>query len=141
MQIVDGVETYNLFDCIDAITQKKPLNLDDPAIEKAYNIFMINRILSMSEILIDVIFCANQMSLTKKDHYRFLNSMIPKGDYRAKFIKGVPNESIKYISRYFESGTRDAWAVLRILKDADLEVLLNCFDAGGVVKKKGKKNA
>lgn len=129
-----------LFDILNEICEsKKDLDFDDPEIFKIYDIYMINRYLSMIEIFVPIVQCVNYGSVEKRDHYNFLRNIIPSNRYRFNYIKKDKDEKLetilKCLCKYFEIGMREAKMYMELLKKEHIEELKIKYSYG----KNGKK--
>ena len=130
------------FNMLDEIcTYKSDLDFDDPEIDKAYNIYMINRYLSMIEYFIQFVHLMNHAGVEKRDHYQFFKSIIPKNEYRFPYIKkeeDIDNEeAIKYLCPFFDIGIKEAKMYIPLLKKEHITELKKIYAYG----KNGKSNA
>lgn len=133
--------SLSLFDFLAEICQhKSDLDFDDPEISKEYDIFMINRYMSMIEYLIMPIDAVNRPGMDKRDHYNFLRTVIPKNPYKFAYIKKVVDkdreEDLRYICHHFEIGMREAKLYIEHLKPKQIEDLKKIYRHG----KNGKES-
>lgn len=124
-----------LFDMLNEICEyKSELNFDDPEVNKAYDIYMINRYLSMIEFLVPVVVCVNKPGMEKADHYNFLRNIIPTNRYKFNYLKKSIDDKneikIKCLCNFFEIGGREAKMYLTLLKPAQIEKLKKSFVYG-----------
>ena len=130
----------NIFQMLDEICDyKTDLDFDDPEINKAYDIYMINRYLSMVEMLVPVVVLINRPGMDKRDHYNFLRNVIPKSRYKFNYIKKNVDDTdelnLKCLCKIFEIGMTEAKMYLPLLKKEQLAALRGIFAYG----KSGKK--
>ena len=126
---------FGLFDILNEICEyKSDLDFDDFEIYKAYDIYMINRYLSMIEFLIPIVNYVNRTGIEKKDHYNFLRSMIPKNRYKFSYIKkNVDNDintNVNYLCNFFEIGNREAKMYIDMLKTKHFNYLKTIYTYG-----------
>jgi len=104
------------FDIINII-QTKNIKWESlsPEEKKAFNIFMINRSLSMNPDYIDIINFMQKYSstLTKEEIFNLYSSVLPKKKTYNKFIKGINEKKytedlVLLISNYFECNKRES---------------------------------
>jgi len=124
-----------IFDILNEIClHKSDLDFDDPEISKAYDIYMINRYISMIEILVRIVDAVNMSGIDKRDHYNFLRAIVPKNNYRFSYIKKTVDkeleEDLRNICRFFEVGMRDARHYAELLKPKQLEELRKIYRYG-----------
>lgn len=132
----------NIFDMLNEVCEyKSDLDFDNPEINKAYDIYMINKYLSSIDVFVPVIDAVNRTGIDKKTHYEFLRCMIRKSKYHFNFIKKTENdfynENIQYLCRYFEIGVREAKMYIEHLKPKQLEELRSLYSYG----KNGSKDS
>ena len=130
------------FNLLDEICEyKSDLDFDDPEVDKAYNIYMINRYLSMVEYFIQFVHLMNHSGIEKRDHYQFFKSIIPKNQYRFPYIKkenDIDNEEVvKYVCTFFDVGSREAKMYIPLLTKEHIDELKRMYAYG----KNGKSNA
>lgn len=92
-----------------------------------YNIFMINKILSMDPQKALLIQKVNMMNLTKEYHFQYLqnilkgtkNTYVPyiKNEGKTKSIKP---EIISAISKYYNISTREAYEYYQLIDKSDI---------------------
>jgi hypothetical protein len=124
-----------LFDYLNCIMwTKENLDFTDPEIEKGYDVFIINRFLSMIEIYVSMINMININPMpSKKHHYEWLRSVLPKAHQKINYIKkGKPEgeEAIAAIARFYEVGKKEATIYTRLLKKEEIEEIINIFKDG-----------
>jgi hypothetical protein len=126
----DKIDLFYFINCM--TVDKKDLDLSDDELNKAYDIFMINRFLSMVEIIIPFINDINKSGWTKQSHYNFLKDVLPKQKLYIKYIKKSKkniDESL-YIAKYFEIGKRDAEMYLKFLSEKEINEIVNLYKIG-----------
>lgn len=94
-----------------------------------YSPYQMNKILSSIEIYIPVVAELSRFDLPKEVHYRFLYNMLPKKFIRAEYPKSSKkvSEDEKYVSEYFEFGTRDLNLAMRILDQDTIKKIKRKF--------------
>lgn len=90
-----------IFDFLKNITEIKNYKLWNALLEqdkKEYNVFMINRYISMDSRFLNLVSIIDKFSfycLDKEQHYQLLCSVIPKGNYFFKYLKKDKKEKTK----------------------------------------------
>jgi len=140
-----------IFDFIKNLTiEKVPWDSYTESEKKEFNIYMINRWLSMDPDynLIEIINELQHLTiglLEPKEVYKLYYYLLPKQQYWLKFIKGKKEskynpELIEYCKKYFELGEDDILDHLDILyKDLDLVELREILSKFGLSEKEIKK--
>lgn len=128
-------KSFSPFDFFKAMTiQKLDLDFSDEAIDKAYDQYMINRIISMDEYLIDVAIEMNQMkNLTNEQHYNMLKAVLPQEKFYNKYMKGkkdVSEKEKRYIAHYYEIGLREASTYIQQMSQEDIDEILKKYKYG-----------
>lgn len=128
-----------IFDFLKSITLKKPIDFDQlpERDRKGYNIFMINRYLSMDKRLINAISQIDKYSFEifdRKMHYQFLYSIIPKGFIFFEYLKKdqeekkKPTEShVKLLMEYLKIDKKTAILYMQFLNKDDIKQLKQIF--------------
>ena len=99
-----------IFDILKEITvTKSELDFKNPEIDKLYDVFMINRWLSMVEAFIPIIEACN-IKISKKSHYNYLKTMIPKNAIFFNYIKKNVeiNQNFEIIAKFYKIGIAEA---------------------------------
>jgi len=125
----------NFFDMLREITEHKScLDFDDPEIIKAYDIYMINRYLSMLEMFVPFVQDLNRSGVSKRVHYLFFKSLIPKGRYRFNYIKKSKDpdrmKKVKCVAKYFEVGYREAQMYIDQLPPEKVKEIIKMYSYG-----------
>lgn len=120
---------------------KSCLDFDDPEINRMYDMFMINRYLSMKEAFLPLVQDFNHSGVPKNVHYAYFKTVIPKNFYKFNYIKKTQDQDLKKklkcISRYFEIGLREAKDYLSLLKPEQIKQIVGLYSYG----KSGKQTA
>jgi hypothetical protein len=122
-----------LKDWLKSINQtKKNLIDEDPSLEREYNPYIINRILSAE---LDCIMFANELNryhfLPKKLQYDFfINTLRVKKRYSAWLRKDVIQD-LDYVKRYYDYSNEKARQALKILTKEQLAFIKLKFETGG----------
>ena len=129
---------FNIFYILDAIANTKEDVTEHPNFEKEYNIFMINKWLSMSSAGVFVSYFADQIrSMTKEQHFYFVRELIGKHKHKVffKYAKGnKKNKKVKIIMDYYKISEEKANEFVNILSTKQLKTLEKSF--GGRTGKK-----
>lgn len=124
-----------LFDYLNCIMwTKQDLDFTDPEIEKGYDIFIINRFLSMIELYVLAINMINTTPMpSKKYHYDWLRSILPKAHHKISYMKKSKPEGeevITAIAKFYEVGKKEADIYTRLLPKAEIEKIIDMFKDG-----------
>ena len=125
----------DLFEYLGGITEKKiPFNEKDDAMVKGYNPFIVNRFVSMCESFLMLVNEINKYpELTKKTHYNFYLSSLPKRKQYFKYIKkakDLSEEEIKYVADYFDVTPREARSHIQVLSEDDIKTIIGKYKYG-----------
>ena len=122
-----------LKDWLNSINQtKKNLIDEDPSLEKEYNPYIVNRILSGH---LDTVMFANEMNkysfLSKKIQYDFyLNSLRSKKRF-SPWLRKDKIKDLDYVKRYYGYSNEKAKQALKILTKQQLNFIRSKFETGG----------
>lgn len=124
-----------IFDILKKITQtKENINFDNEEIDKAYDIYMLNRFISMSRIFLPLVNQINKFSnLPKHIHYEFFRSTLPKRYQFFKYIKkgkDANKHEKECIMRYYEVGKKEADLYVDLLTEEQIKKIVNKFKYG-----------
>jgi len=120
------IKTMGLFDHLNAITKREYDsayfdNLSDGE-KKTFDIYMINRFLSMNSEWLSTVNYFQQYSqvISNVDAYRFYANIIPKSKLFLKYVKGEKEakynkELISIMSEFYETSRREAISSLDVL--------------------------
>lgn len=124
----------NVFDFVQSINHGKTnLLAEDPANEKQYVPFIVNRSLSFSA---DTVLYANEINLhagaPKKWQYDFLRLAIPKKKRYNKWIKNdTVTQDVELVQAVYQCSTKRALEYLTILTPQQLSQLKSSMSKGG----------
>lgn len=116
------------WDFITKITNDEPY---DTTLDGQYVPYMMNRLVSSTDIFMEPICAINEHEVPKDVHYEFLRAIIPK---RKMFFKVIVktakkvNEYKEAIMDYYECGSSDADSHLLILDDDTKEKILELYN-------------
>lgn len=117
-----------LFDYLNNITTtKEPLSDEDL---KGYSPYMINRFVSMCDIYLPFVAEVNKYDLPADVHHRLMQCQLPKRKQFFKYIKNKKDtkaHEIDCLCKYFEIGKREALEYLHILKDNEVQIIVDKF--------------
>lgn len=127
------MQKLNLFDYLKSLTKTKIDLSNDDGFESEYNIFMINRFLSMDPSTTFYAHFVNKGNLDKKTHYLFLLHALPQKNIFFKYQKKEKSENIKFIRDCFEVGEQKAKEYSKLLTKKQLKFIKKKY--GGKVGK------
>jgi hypothetical protein len=109
--------------------------------QKAFNPYMLHKIVSMTEAYIEVANIGQSLPYTDKEKiYKFYCELLPKKSIYSKYVKGTKTKSnedlLEYISKFYECSFREAEEYIQILKKEDMYDILNRY---GIEDKEIKK--
>jgi hypothetical protein len=131
-------EKLSPFDFVNAISSSKEQLFDDPDVQESWYVpFLANRALSYH---LDSIMYANDMNrypqLDRKLQFDYhLNSIRPRKRY-GKWAKPFDSDDLKLVQRAFGQKATVAAQTLALLSEADLKVIRDRYDEGGVGDKR-----
>ena len=122
-------------------TDKKPWLSFTEDEQKAFNPYMLHKIVSMTEAYIEVANIGQSLPYTDKEKiYKFYCELLPKKSIYSKYVKGTKTKSnedlLGYISKFYECSFREAEEYISILKKEDMYDILNRY---GIEDKEIKK--
>lgn len=122
----------NPFDFVNAITKTKEDILKEPAAEKHYPAFMVNKALSYFP---DTVLYANEMNQhhhldAKLQFHFFLNSIRPAKRF-AKWVKKQDDNDIASVMEYYGYSPEKAESALSILSSEQLSIIQQKLEKGG----------
>ena len=121
-----------IFDHLANITWKKtPWDTLDEASQKSFSPYLINRWLSMSPQLIEIVDMFQQYTigpLSKEHVYKLYYDILPKGKFFSKYIKGKKvnkynSELVVFMAKHFEIAKNEAEEYISLLNKKQLESL------------------
>ena len=122
-------------------TDKKPWSSFTEDEQKAFNPYILHKIVSMTETYIEVANIGQSLPYTDKEKiYKFYCELLPKKSIYSKYVKGTKTKSnedlLGYISKFYECSFREAEEYISILKKEDMYYILNRY---GIEDKEIKK--
>jgi hypothetical protein len=113
---------------------KSDLNFEDDEVYKAYDIYMINRYLSMIDVFVPFVFEVNKATLDKPTHYLFFKNIIPKGRYDFNYIKKIKDEELNerklFLCKYYEIGMKEASIYYKMLTEGQVNSIIDIYKYG-----------
>lgn len=102
---------------------KKEWDQTDLEMVSTYEPYVMNALISNINMYLPHVTELNCMDLDKETHYRYLFNLLPKSYIPVNEIKvkKVDREDEKYISKYFEFGTKDLKTALELLTEKDIK--------------------
>ena len=119
-----------IFDWLKEITLKKtPWGNFSEKDRESFNVFMINRYLSMSQDYIELVNLVQKIPLTEKQKfYTIYCQMIPKKNVFLKYTKSntktKPKEIVEYVANYFECSLGEADHYIGIIREPGVRNIL-----------------
>ena len=124
-----------LWDHLNNLTiNKTELNDKNDVESKSYNIYLINRFVSMCELYIPIVNEVNKYgNIPKKLHHTFLLNILPKRKQYFKYIKKgkeLNETELSYIAEYFEIGIREAKMYINLLSEENVKEIIKLYTFG-----------
>lgn len=112
-------------------TKKIPIQELNSEDLESYDCYQMNKILSMVNMYLDHAVELSTLDLPKDAHYNYLFHLLPKSFIKIDYMKSKKDsEDAKFVSRYFEFGSKDLRDAMKILKDNDIKKIKKKF--GGI---------
>jgi hypothetical protein len=130
------------FDFFKQVTiDKKPWSSFTDDEQKAFNAYLLHKVVSMTEAYIEVANIAQSLPHTEKEKiYKFYCEILPKKSVYSKYIKGNKKKSnedlLKYISNFYECSFKEAEEYIKILGKEGIHGIL---EQNGINEKEIKK--
>jgi hypothetical protein len=133
-----------LFDWLNEITySKRPWDSFTDEDKNEFNLYMINRFISMEPAYIDVVNLIQRYpNCSNRWVYKFYCDMLPKKKSFFRYIKSKikwDKETVDKIADYYKCSTREAKEYISILRDDQLEDILNVGTSSTNKKRRNKK--
>ena len=133
----------NLFDWINEITyNKRSWNSFTDEDKSEFNLFIINRFLSMNPDNIDVINLIQRYpTCSNKVVYKYYCDLLPKKKSFFKYIKTSikwEKETVDKVAEYYKCSTREAKEYIGILTDNQIKDILNVGTSSTKTKRRKK---
>lgn len=117
----------SLFDYFGEITTGKT-NLSDEQL-KGYSAYMINRLVSMSDIYLPLSNEINKYQIPADIHYEFWKSVLPKRKMYNKYIKSktIKEDDLLLVARYYEVGKKEAELYMSQLSTEQIASIVDLY--------------
>jgi hypothetical protein len=120
------------FDFVNAISQSKKDLMEDPAVERLYQPFLVNKALSYFP---DTVMYANEMNRrhltdSKLQFQFFLNTVRPARRF-AKWVKKQEDDDLAAVMEYYGYSPEKAKSALSILSSDQLITIKEKLEKGG----------
>ena len=120
------------FDFVNAISQSKKDLMEDPAVERLYQPFLVNKALSYFP---DTVMYANEMNRrhltdTKLQFLFFLNTVRPARRF-AKWVKKQEDDDLAAVMEYYGYSPEKAKSALSILSSDQVITIKEKLEKGG----------
>ena len=120
------------FDFVNAISQSKKDLMEDPAVERLYQPFLVNKALSYFP---DTVMYANEMNRRHLTHSKlqfqfFLNTVRPARRF-AKWVKKQEDDDLAAVMEYYGYSPEKAKSALSILSSDQLITIKEKLEKGG----------
>jgi hypothetical protein len=120
------------FDFVNAISQSKKDLMEDPAVERLYQAFLVNKALSYFP---DTVMYANEMNRRNLTDYKlqfhfFLNIVRPARRF-AKWVKKQEDNDLAAVMEYYGYNPEKAKSALSILSSDQLITIKQKLEKGG----------
>ena len=137
-----------IFDHLAGITHKKTKWEDlTEADQKSFNPYLINRWLSMSPQLIEIVDMFQHYTigpLTREHVYKLYYDILPKGKFFSKYIKGKKsdkynNDLVKFVAEHVQISKREAMEYIDYWKNGHIDELKSLLKKYGKTEKEMKQ--
>jgi len=127
-----STKKMTLFQHLDSLTSKK-INFDptNDIQAKSYDQYMINRFVSMIDLYIPIVNDINRFQLSKKTHFDYFKSFLPKKKHYFRYIKAGKEFNIEEkqgLCKYFECGIREAEGYIKVLSEEQIRKIVNLYN-------------
>ena len=122
----------SIFDILKDLSYTKKFEFED--IEKEYNVYMINRFLSMHPETIFYAYYLNNYGIDKRSHFLFLKYGLDKKKRFFEYVKTVTQEEINIICEYYDCSKNEAHDYFELLDEDDINNMKNSLYKGGKEK-------
>ena len=122
-----------LFQYIDALCQKKPIDEDEETFNREYSQFMINKFFSCDRTLAPIANLMNDRDITNRMHFDAMWQIVPKGKrfikYNAK--KQKADKEIQHLMKWFGVNQNDAKAMYRLISPDEVKLIVQFYEKHG----------
>lgn len=132
----------SIFDHAKAVSTTKPpwetLSDED---KKSWNVYMVNRILSMNPDLLHLVdYVQLNSNMPPEAVYKTYCSLLPKGYAFKPFVKSqVKGDTIKSVAKFYRVSKREARDYIKLLSEEDLSSIRSKYEEEPYTSKKIKK--
>jgi hypothetical protein len=119
-----------IFDFLNALTNGTQIDFDNDEIQSSYDVYQMNRWISMCEIYVPFVNQVNKYKIDKDVHFEYFNSIIPKRKQFFSYIKKEKEynlDALKYIAQYYEIGLKEAEIYYSMLNQEDIDKIINIY--------------
>lgn len=125
----------NIFEYLNAVTYRKDdLDFNDDEIARGYDIYMMNRFISMCDLYLPLVNEMNKAKdISKETHFRFFLTALPKRKQFFQYLKkkkDLKKEHKEYIAKYFECGKRECEMYINTLTETQIEEIIKIYEHG-----------
>ena len=121
--------TPTLFDFLDGMMKgKKEFDFTNPEISSAYDIYIINRWLSMCDLFLPYVAAINKRDVPKSVHYEYFKSLLPQKKVYLTYIKKVKDLTHTqkvYLARHFKTNLKNVEPMISLLSEEELNKIIN----------------
>lgn len=135
LKMKENMKKIELFDFIRGMMQNKSdFDFSNPEVSSNYDIYWINRWLSMCDLFIPIVSELNRLNLPKEAHYNFLKDILPQKQVFLKYIKKVrdlSHEQKVTVAKHFNTNLKNAEPMIQLISDKELENIINIYKEEG----------
>jgi hypothetical protein len=117
-----------IFEFLSAMTdQKAELNFSNSDISSKYDMFMLNRWLSMVDVFLPVVAEINKYNVSNETHYNYFKALLPKKKVFINYIKKNKElnwEERKLIARHYKTNLKNVDDIVKILSENELKSVI-----------------
>lgn len=137
-------EKLNIFSFLKSVTYSKEDLSNHELFYKEYNIFMINKWLSMSNdsLCISMAMFLSSKNFDKLGHYKFLLNVLPKKYIKFNYQKNnkdYDKEVLKLVGMYYNVGSSKTIEIMRLMNDAQINKIKKSY-GGQLNGNEGRKS-
>lgn len=121
----------NLFDYLKAVTNpNQEMDFSDPDVSQNYDMFMMNRWISMCETFLPVCAQINLFEIPKEAHYRYYKTLLPQRNIFFNYIKKEKDlswEEKKILAYHFCANIRKIDDMITLMDVTEIKDILNIY--------------
>lgn len=127
---------YSIFEHLKNLTEnKEDWNPDNDDQVSSYNVYMINKYISMSEMYIPIVNEINQYNVPKDINYNYYYDVLPKRKQYFKYIKKTTGHELtdsqkSILYDYFQIGPKQVDQYIEIMTKEDLDEIFELYNDG-----------